>query len=230
MRSANRLFKLLQLVRGRRLSTAAYLAQRLEVSVRTVYRDIAQLQYQGVPLEGEAGVGYRLGKGYDLAPLMFTQTEANALLASIRLAQAWLDPTLALAAQDSLSKVLSVLPKNTRQTTENLPLFLAPMELVSLSGHTLQNLELLREAVQARRKVVMHYQDLKESSSQRTIRPLGCFFWGKVWTLAAWCELRGDFRSFRVDRIVELTVSSDFIPVDGGKTLSDFLAHAQAQQ
>jgi predicted DNA-binding transcriptional regulator YafY len=91
MRRADRLFHLVQLIRGRRLSTAEFLANRLEVSERTIYRDVADLQHQGVPIEGEAGVGYRLGVGFDLPPLMFTQKEANALAASVRLAQAWLD-------------------------------------------------------------------------------------------------------------------------------------------
>ena len=88
MRRADRLFHLVQLIRGRRLSTAEFLAKRLEVSERTIYRDVADLQHQGVPIEGEAGVGYRLGAGFDLPPLMFTQKEANALAASVRLAQA----------------------------------------------------------------------------------------------------------------------------------------------
>ena len=118
MRPADRLFRLVQLIRGRRLSTAAFLAQRLEVSLRTVYRDIAQLQHQGVPIEGEAGVGYRLGSGFELPPLMFTQMEASALVASVRLAQAWLDPKLALAAEASLSKILSILPSAARTAAE----------------------------------------------------------------------------------------------------------------
>ena len=95
MRRADRLFQIVQLIRGRRLSTAAFLAERLEVSQRTIYRDVADLQHQGVPIEGEAGVGYRLGAGFELPPLMFSQGEANALVAAARLAQAWLDPGLA---------------------------------------------------------------------------------------------------------------------------------------
>ena len=95
MRRADRLFQLVQLIRGRRLTTAAFLAQRLEVSERTVYRDVADLQHQGVPIEGEAGVGYRLGAGFELPPLMFTQDEASALVAAARLAQSWVDPALA---------------------------------------------------------------------------------------------------------------------------------------
>src|SRR5258706_4648323 len=104
MRRADRLFHIIQLIRGRRLTTAAYLAQRLEVSERTVYRDVADLQHQGVPIEGEAGVGYRLGRGFELPPLMFTTDEARALVAAARFAQAWLDPPLRGVAGNGLGQ------------------------------------------------------------------------------------------------------------------------------
>jgi predicted DNA-binding transcriptional regulator YafY len=110
MRRADRLFQIVQTSRGRRLTTAAQLSERLEVSERTVYRDVADLQAQGVPIEGEAGVGYRLGKEFDLPPLMFTTQEAQALVAAVRVAQIWLDPALAAASADALSRVMSVLP------------------------------------------------------------------------------------------------------------------------
>src|SRR5574343_1669994 len=109
MRRADRLFQIVQLIRGRRLSTAEFLAQRLEVSVRTIYRDVADLQHQGVPIEGEAGVGYRLGAGFDLPPLMLTQGEANVVVAAARVAQSWLDPGLAREVENALGKILSVL-------------------------------------------------------------------------------------------------------------------------
>jgi len=123
MRRADRLFHLVQLIRGRRLSTAEFLAKRLEVSERTIYRDVADLQHQGVPIEGEAGVGYRLGAGFDLPPLMFTQKEANALAASVRLAQAWLDPAMAGDAEAAWSKIFSVLPPTARTAAEGVPLY-----------------------------------------------------------------------------------------------------------
>ena len=104
MRRADRLFRLVQLLRGRRLSTAAWLAAKLEVSARTVYRDVADLQAQGVPIDGEAGVGYRLVAGFDLPPLMFTTLEAQALVACVRIAQTRLDRSLAIAAEDALSR------------------------------------------------------------------------------------------------------------------------------
>ena len=133
MRRADRLFQIVQLIRGRRLSTAAFLAERLEVSQRTIYRDVADLQHQGVPIEGEAGVGYRLGAGFELPPLMFSQGEANALVAAARLAQAWLDPGLAREVEGALGKILSVLPPVARLAAEAQALY-AP--LVGLDART----------------------------------------------------------------------------------------------
>src|SRR6478736_9005226 len=159
MRRADRLFHIVQLIRGRRMTTAAYLAQRLEVSERTIYRDVADLQSQGVPLEGEAGVGYRLGAGFDLPPMMFTQDEAKALVASVRVAQVWLDPALAQGAQDALGKILSVLPVDARVAAEALAVY-APHG--GLSPESQLALQALREAVQEKRKVFIQYLDLSE--------------------------------------------------------------------
>ena len=220
MRRADRLFQLVQLIRGRRLSTATYLAGRLAVSERTIYRDVAELQHQGVPIEGEAGVGYRLGSGFELPPLMFTREEAKALVASVRLAQQGLDPGLAREAEDALGKILSGLPAAARAAAESLAIY-AP--LFGIDKGNQQRLQQLREAVQARRKVLLFYRDSSDTVSERTIRPLGCFYWGKVWTLGAWCEAREDFRSFRVDRIQELTVLDLVFRQETGKTLVDFL-------
>jgi predicted DNA-binding transcriptional regulator YafY len=227
MRPADRLFRLVQLIRGRRLSTAAFLAQRLEVSLRTVYRDIAQLQHQGVPIEGEAGVGYRLGSGFELPPLMFTQEEASALVASARMAQVWLDPKLALAAETSLSKIMSILPISARAAAESSPLY---VPTIKLDAVTQQNLQTLREAAQKRLKVTLNYRDIADKSSQRIVRPLGCFFWGKVWTLGAWCETRKDFRSFRLDRMQKITVSEVIFSIEAGKGLADYLGRVGAKE
>lgn len=220
MRPADRLFQLIQLIRGRRLATAAWLAERLAVSLRTVYRDIADLQAQGVPIEGEAGVGYRMRAGFDLPPLMFSTDEARALVAAVRLAQPRLDGALAAQAEDALSKVLAVLPAGARAAAESLAVY-APA--VGPDEATRARLEALRIAAESRRKVLLHYRDLKDVLSQRRVRPLGCFFWGTVWTLAAWCELRQDFRSFRIDRVEQLDVLDERFRDEAGKTLADLL-------
>ena len=226
MRRADRLFQLVQLLRGRRRSTAAFLAQRMDVSLRTIYRDVADLQLQGVPVEGEAGVGYRLGTGFDLPPMMFSKDEARSLVASVRLAQAWLDPGLARYAQDALGKILSVLPADARAAAEQLAVYAPPAGLEPAAQLTLQT---LREAAQARQKVALHYRDKAGQASARTVRPLGCFYWGSVWTLAAWCEDRADFRSFRVDRIASLQVQDARFADEAGKTLADLLRRVGAR-
>lgn len=220
MRRADRLFQIVQLIRGRRLTTAAFLAQRLEVSERTVYRDVADLQHQGVPIEGEAGVGYRLGAGFELPPLMFTQDEASALVAAARLAQSWVDPAMARDIEGGLGKILSVLPPAARVSAEAIALYAPAM---ALDDATRTQLQVLREAVQARRKLRLTYRDVGGAASERTVRPLGCFYWGKVWTLSAWCELRSDFRGFRVDRIDAVGVLDERFADEPGKTLAALL-------
>jgi predicted DNA-binding transcriptional regulator YafY len=220
MRRADRLFQIVQIIRGRRLTTAAHLAERLEVSERTVYRDVADLQAQGVPIDGEAGVGYRLGKGFDLPPLMFTTEEAQALVAAVRIAQSWLDPALAAASADALGRVLSVLPSAERAAAESLLIIVPP---VGLEPGTQRVLQQLREAAQAKLLAHITYRDAADKPSERTVRPLGVFYWGAVWTLAAWCETRDDFRSFRIDRIETLDVLEHHYADETGKTLADLL-------
>jgi predicted DNA-binding transcriptional regulator YafY len=226
MRRADRLFQIVQTIRGRRL-TAAHLAQRLAVSERTVYRDVADLQAQGVPIEGEAGVGYRLGKGFDLPPLMFTTEEAQALVAAVRVAQTWLDPALAAASADALSRVMSVLPSAARAAAESL-LVIVPN--FGLEPGTQRLLQQLREAAQAKHLVHMTYRDAADKPTERTVRPLGVFYWGAVWTLGAWCETREAFRSFRVDRIETLDVLERHFADEPGKTLADLLRSVQKQK
>jgi predicted DNA-binding transcriptional regulator YafY len=225
MRRADRLFRIVQLLRGRRLSTAAWLAEKLEVSTRTVYRDVADLQAQGVPIDGEAGVGYRLVAGFDLPPLMFTTLEAQALVAAVRLSQRRLDRTMAAAAEDALVKILGVLPAAARADAESLPYYAAPWSVGVPTG---ERLGLLREAVATRRKVRFQYVDADGVATARVARPLGCFHWDSVWTLGAWCEQRSAFRSFRVDRMRQLAVLDDVFRDEPGRTLPDFLRHVKS--
>ena len=225
MRRAERLFQLIQLIRGRRLSTAAFLATRLEVSPRSVYRDVADLMAQGVPIEGEAGVGYRMRAGFDLPPLMFTHAEAQALVAAVRIAQPRLDTALGQHAEAALSKILAVLPAPARAAAESLAVYAPP---VGPDPATRDRLETLRVAAETRHKLHLHYLDLKDVRSQRTVWPLGCFYWGEVWTLAAWCETRIGFRSFRVDRMQHVSVLPEHFRDEAGKTLADLLRSVKA--
>ena len=227
MRRAERLFQIVQLIRGRRLSTAQFLAERLQVSARTVYRDVADLQAQGVPIEGEAGVGYRMRSGFDLPPLMFTPLEAQALVAAVRLAQPRLDVALAGHAEAALGKILAVLPAAARAAAESLAVYAPPG---GIDPAARERLEVLRVAAEARRKVQLVYVDLQQRRSERTVRPLGSFYWGAVWTLAGWCEARQAFRSFRVDRIEQLSLLDQTFRDEAGKTLADLMRAVGVQR
>ena len=220
MRRADRFFQIVQLIRGRRLTTAHWLAMRLEVSERTVYRAIADLQAQGVPIEGEAGVGYRLGVGFDLPPLIFTPQEAQALVVMTRVAQQWLDPALARASESALSRVLSVLPAEQRHAAQHTAVYSPPW---GLTADQQPRLQLWREATQGTHKLALVYKDALDRTSERTVWPLGSFFWGAIWTLVAWCEKRHAFRSFRLDRIQHITSLPAQFRLTEGQRLIDYL-------
>ena len=226
MRRAERLFQIVQLVRARRLSTGQWLAERLQVSARTVYRDIAELQAQGVPIDGEAGVGYRMRPGFDLPPLMFTTAEAQALVASVRLAQPRLDTQLAAEADSALGKILAVLPGPARAAAEALAVF-APSSPVDET--TRDRLTVLRQAIEARCWIDIDYLDLQDRTSRRRLRPLAIFHWDSVWTLAAWCELRQDFRNFRVDRVQGLQVREERFRDEPGRGLAELTRRHDAE-
>ena len=220
MRRADRLFALVQLIRGRRLSTAAWLAHRLEVSLRTIYRDVADLQAQGVPIEGEAGVGYRLGKGFELPPFMFTTQEAQSLVVMSRLAQQWLDPAMAQAGEMAVSRVLSAMTPAQREGAVRTPVYSPPWGLSALEQPHLQT---WREASQSKHVLRLQYRDAEGHDSERTVRPLGSFYWGKVWTLVGWCEQRDGFRSFRLDRVQALHLTERRYVQADGQRLMDHL-------
>lgn len=226
MRRADRLFEIIQWLRSRRVTTARWLAQRLEVSERTIYRDIRDMMTSGVPIEGEAGVGYALRKGFDLPPLMFNQEELAALSLGARIVRSWADPQLADAAERVLSKIAVVLPEDLKDRIEHASLY-SPM--VRLNPEVAGVLAGLRLAIDRRHKVRFDYRREDGQPSQRTVWPLGLFFWGTVWTLGGWCELRDSFRNFRLDRIGVLDISDDRYPVMEGRTLQDLIGECRAQ-
>ncbi len=201
MRRADRLFQIVQYLRGGRLVTAAMLAERLEVSERTIYRDIADLQATGTPIDGEAGVGYILRSGFDLPPLMFTRDEIVALVAGARMIKAWGGVTMARAAVEALVKIEAVLPEGERARVADTKVFAPPMEM---SDDLRKLIDVAEVAIETRDVLSFAYRDEKGAATTRDVQPLGLWFWGKVWTLIAWCELRDDFRMFRLDRMAEL--------------------------
>jgi predicted DNA-binding transcriptional regulator YafY len=221
MRRADRLFQIVQFLRSRRVTTAQWLAEVLEVSERTVYRDIQDLMTTGVPIEGEAGVGYVIRRGYDLPPLMFTRDELTALTLGASIVTSWADPGLALAAQSVLSKIATVLPEDLKAELDQARLF-SPM--VQISTQVAGLMSELRSAIEQHQKVQMSYTRADGASSERCIWPLGLFFWGKVWTLGAWCETRQAFRNFRLDRMASLQIGDEKYPVEVGRRLEDLIA------
>lgn len=224
MRRADRLFEIVQYLRGRRLTTAKQLATWLEVSERTIYRDISDLAASGVPIDGEAGVGYRIATSFDLPPLMFTHNEIDALVIGARFVESWGGPQLALGARSALAKIASALPHDKRATLESARLFAPGFFVDPVPG---ERLELMRRAMRERRIAELDYSDAKGSSSVRHVRPLGLYFWGDAWSLAAWCELRQDFRNFRLDRIVNLRLRDELFIDEPGKRLEDFVRKMQ---
>ena len=229
MRRADRLFQIVQHLRARRRTTAAELSGWLEVSERTVYRDIRDLCASGVPVQGEAGVGYRLGPSFDLPPIMFTLDEVEALVAGARMMEVWGGTSLSGSARSAVSKIALALPAARRGEIENTrmfaPDFRVPPGVVAC-------FEISRLAIQRRRKLRIEYEDGAGCASERTVQPLGLFFWGTTWTLAAWCELRRDFRAFRLDRVRAIEALSDTFQETPGRTLADYLArvHAEASE
>jgi predicted DNA-binding transcriptional regulator YafY len=221
MRRADRLFQIVQYLRGGRLLTAAQLAERLEVTPRTIYRDIADLIGSGVPIEGEAGVGYLMREGYDLPPLMFTQDEIVALVAGARMIKAWGGANMAAAAEEALVKINAVLPDDARARVDEVHVHAFDLSL--MSDQERARLDQVERATNAHISLDLTYLALSDKLSTRRIRPLGAWYWGKVWTLTGWCELRQDFRSFRLDRITEMAEGPHFKP-QRGQTLRDFYA------
>ncbi len=220
MRRADRLFQIIQVLRQRRsATTSAHLARRLGVSERTVYRDIRDLILAGTPIDGEAGVGYRLRPGFDLPPLMFDRDEIQALVLGARIVRQFGDATLARASDAILAKVSAVLPKELAPLLADTRLY---VPTVVGGGKSADVLGLAREALTARRRLRMAYAATDGRGTERIVRPLGIFFWGRTWTLAAWCELRQDFRNFRLDRVTDPALLDPF-DEQPGRTLRDML-------
>jgi predicted DNA-binding transcriptional regulator YafY len=220
MRRADRLFEIVQFLRRRRSAKASEIAEALEVSPRTIYRDIRDMVATGVPIDGAAGVGYILRPGFDLPPLMFKEQEIEALLLGARIVQSWADPELANAAGDVIAKVREVLPGSLRRHIDALALW-AP------GDHHREPIKVdqaaVRAAIREQRKIRFGYRDLQGRVSERVVRPLIMAFYGPVWLLAGWCEWRNAFRVFRLDRMSALAILDERFRAEPGKTAFDFL-------
>ena len=224
MRRAERLFRIVNEMRTRGVSRAGDLADHFEVSVSTIYRDIAHLQASGLPIEGEAGIGYLLRPGFDLPNVTFTHDQLDALAVGLAFVERTGDPVLATAARETRAKIQAGLPQPEERRLADAPYF-------SLQGRNsaTHDVGLLREAIRRRQIVVLAYRDGDGKPSERRVRPLVIWNLTDGWMFSAWCELREDFRTFRFDRIAQLSVPGETFDDDAEKGLNAFLEREQCE-
>jgi len=205
MRRADRLFELIHLLRrARKAVTATQLAEALEVAPRTIYRDVAALMAMGVPIDGAAGVGYILRPGYDLPPLMFDREEVEAVAVGLQLVNRVGDKDLQAAARRVAAKIASVLPEVRADELDDGRLVVS-----DFGAPVAADMRMLRSAVRNTRRLALVYRDERERLTERTCLPLAVIYYIEVMVLAAWCELREEFRHFRADRIVACHETGD---------------------
>lgn len=222
MRRADRLFDILQILRvAAQPMTAATIAEQLEVTERTIYRDIASLQASRIPIEGARGIGYVLRKGFDLPPLMFTADEVDAIAVGARLVRRVRDPVLQKAANSVLAKVTTALPGVPRSGLLEAPFYVSSGDAEKPKGVDLAE---LRRAIRETRKVRIAYADAQGSRTDRIVWPVAMAYYVDVTVLGAWCELRNDFRHFRVERITASTILDSVFPTDGGRLMERWFA------
>ena len=227
MRRADRLFDIIQLLRRNQLVRAQDLAGTLEVSERTIYRDIAALIASGVPIEGEAGVGYILRGGFDLPPLMFDEEEIEALVLGAQIVEGWADSGLGEASARALAKIEAVLPDHLRDHMTGVPVnaprdhWAEPLQV---------DLKTVRHAIRARKKLEIGYRAKDGEVTRRRVRPLLLSFYGAIWNLTTWCELRQDFRTFRLDLVFNAVVLEEVFAEEPGKALADLMARPEDER
>jgi predicted DNA-binding transcriptional regulator YafY len=228
MRRADRLFQIIQILRRHRGPvTAEVIAQELETSRRTVYRDIADLMAQRVPIRGEAGVGYVLENGFDLPPLMLTQVEVEAAVLGAQWVAGRGDPELARAAQDLIAKIGATVPERLRPltvepATRAAPSYRAVPDRIDMAA--------ARRAIHDGRKIRLTYRDEQERETVRTVWPFAVGYHEAVRLLLAWCELRRDFRSFRTDRVAGADFLDERYPERPAALRAKWRAYAAAEQ
>ena len=220
MRRADRLFRIVEYLKARREAvTAEELADEMEIGVRTIYRDVADLRSSGVPLIGEAGVGYLLDRDYLVRPLMFDVEELDALTLGAQMVASWADPAIARSARQAIDKITAVLPDSLANEVRRATTFSYP----SRDKKPLSiDFTSLRRAIRAKHIVEFRYTNESGQETQRRVRPLCLTFFAPVWLVTAWCETRKDFRNFRVDRMNDMQITAEQFRDEKGKTLEDF--------
>lgn len=225
MGRTDRLFELMRLLRDGRLHRAQDLADRLDVSIRTIYRDMDTLIASGVPIAGERGLGYMATAEITLPPLNLSLTELEALHLGMAIVGEAADEELQQAAKSLSSKIDAVLPEDRRTPPASFGFAVYPF---ADAAKGFAHMPQIRAAIRARQKLQIDYSDIESSPTRRTVRPLQLDYWGRVWTMSSWCELRNDFRTFRVDRIESLTVLPQLFVDEPGKRLEDMLRAREA--
>ncbi|MGR9169159.1 helix-turn-helix transcriptional regulator [Rhizobium sp. KDH_Rht_773_N] len=213
MRKASRLFEIIQILRlAKKPMTAAVMAERLEVTVRSIYRDIAALQAMRVPIEGGRGIGYIMRPGFDLPPLMFSIEETEAIVLSLALLERTGDEELKLAARRVNQKLAGAVPPPLRQAMENKALYAWGTVAPAPAG---LDLAIVRRAIRDERKLDLRYRDEMGRASERTIRPIALIYYSQTANIVAWCELRQAIRNFRSDRVEACTEADAFFRGEG---------------
>jgi predicted DNA-binding transcriptional regulator YafY len=206
--------------------TAQELADRFQLSLRTVYRDIKALDESGVPVIGEAGIGYSLMEGYRLPPVMFTQDEASSLLLGSKLVQQFTDTAVKTSFDSAMYKIKAVLRSADKDHVEALDnriaIHLGPLPVEEASQ---QYLTSLRQAIVDKRVVqIEYYSSYKEETTQRGCEPIGLFYYAQAWHFIGWCRLRKDYRDFRLDRIRKLVLLETLFDDTPHPSLTDYIA------
>lgn len=221
MPRADRLLALLDVLRRHRGPVAgARLAEDLGISLRSLYRDVDALRARGADIEGEAGFGYVLKAGFMLPPLMFAREEIEALVLGASLVAARGDAELGVAAEAALAKIKAVLPAELGREVESAGLIAGPAKALAPGVDPAR----LREAMRRERKVALEYRDGEARVSRRTVWPLAIAYFDRVEMLAAWCEWRGDFRHFRLDRISAIEIAEARLPRRRATLLAEWRA------
>jgi predicted DNA-binding transcriptional regulator YafY len=219
MRRAERLFRLVNELRSRSVSRAEDLATFFEISVRTVYRDIAHLQASGLPIEGEAGVGYILRPGFDLPAMTFTFEQLDALAIGLSFVEAAGDTSLSHSAREVRTKLQASLPEPEKRKLENAPMFASRRQ-----GRADARLKTVRSAIREAKVLRLHYEDAAGAPSSRRVRPLAIWAFTDGWLFVGWCELRKDLRAFRLDRISLIEETGEHFAHDPDKNLAAYLS------
>ncbi len=218
-----RLFEILDDLRAaRRPVTAQVFAQRYHVSLRTIYRDMAMLQSIGAPIIGEGGLGYQIESGFFLPPLHFNEDEMDGIILGLRLLASRSDNALAQASLTAMGKIADVLPEGAKESFLNRPL-MAVSKKATEDELNDANFILIRQSIRSHQKLTIKYLSLAEDVSERIIHPLGLTTFDNVWLLTAWCELKDDYRNFRVDRILSITARDEKFETGPGKSFQNFI-------